>query len=152
MTLLPGPEKGECGCACGLFGTLKKPNRANIRCVRGCRCRSCLGRLNRQKGQRKQRVAQKALKIPGSSLGANHEELWRGLVRVEVKAGGQVQPAFNQFLRMEAQAEAARAIGDGRPFVGIAMPEGVTDGIVMFRLSRMSDVVACLHIALLQES
>lgn len=135
----PGPVKGDCQCGCGLFGTLKKPNRAGTQCVRGCRCASCRGRNNRAKGQRKQRIAQKALKIPGNSLGANHEEMWRGLVRVEVKAGGQVHPSVTQYLKMEAQSEASRAYGDPRPFAGVCMPDGMTDGVVSVRLSRVYD-------------
>lgn len=142
---LPGPEKGDCECGCGRFGRLKRPNRAGLRCVRGCRCVSCRGRQNRRKGQRKQRVAQKALRIPGTALGANHEELWRGVVRAEVKAGGQVAPAWRQYLKMEDQAEMARAIGDTRMFAGVVMPDGIADGVVMVRLSRVFEFARVLN-------
>lgn len=27
----------DCGCGCGLAGTLKRPNRAGVQCVKGCR-------------------------------------------------------------------------------------------------------------------
>lgn len=145
---MQGPEKGDCGCGCGRFGLLKKPNRAGCRCVRLCRCKSCLGTNSRRKGQTQQRKVQVALEIPGTSLGANHEENWRGLVRVEVKAGGQVAPAWNQYLRMEDQAELARAIGDTRPFIAVVAPDGVGDFVVMFRMSRMAEVVAALDYGL----
>ena len=139
---LPGPEKVDCPDGCGLFG---RPTRNGH--VRGCKgpegapCRSCLGRRNRAKGQRKQRAARKALGIEkGFSLGADHEENWRGFVRVEVKAGAQVRPAATAFYKMRAQSEASRPYGDHRPFVGIAMPEGESDGILMLKLSDLTDV------------
>lgn len=142
--LLPGPEKDSCQCGCGLFGTLKRPNRAGVRCVRGCRCKSCLGRRTRRTGQERQRRAQKALGIEGSALGANHEENWRGAVRVEVKSQGFAKPILTKFSLMAAQSEASRPIGDNRPFVAIAEPPGVTWGIVMFRTDKLEETVAAL--------
>lgn len=141
--LLPGPEKGPCPDGCGRFGRLLRNGH-----VRGCPCRSCLGKRNRTKGLSKQRAARKKLEIAGPSLGADHEENWLGPVRAEVKSGAQVRPAATAYYRMEAQSEEARPIGDLRPFVGIAMPEGTTDGIVLIRLSRLREVVAALAVSL----
>jgi hypothetical protein len=62
-----------------------------------------------------------------------------------MKAGAQIKPAVTAFLRMEAQSEAQRPFGDNRPFVGVAMPDGSKDGIVMMRLSKLTDVVAALY-------
>ena len=137
--MLPGPQKVECPDGCGRFGTPKRNGH-----IKGCPCRSCLGARNRRSGSTKQRKARKALGIDGPSLGADHEENWRGAVRVEVKSGAQVRPAMTAFLRMEAQSEAKRPIGDNRPFMGIAMPPGTSDGLVLIRLSKLPAVVAAL--------
>jgi len=157
MTLLPGPEKGYCECdgqddknpdvvlGCGLYGTLGRPDRAGLRHVRGCRCKRCLGRRARRSGVAKQRVARRALGIDGPSLGADHEENWRGRVRVEVKSGHRESvPVQTRFLGCEAQSEAARSIGDNRPFMAIFMPPGTSDGLVVIRLSQLAEVARCL--------
>jgi hypothetical protein len=136
---LQGPEKGRCGCGCGLYGTLKKPNRAQIRCVRNCRCKSCLGRRSKDKGATKQRKARNVLGIAGPSLGADHEENWRGAVLVEVKAGFQAKPVGTRYRHWRAQIEASRAIGDNRPACTIAMPDGWSGGVVMI---HTDDVIA----------
>lgn len=145
--MLPGPQKGECPDGCGLYGTL-----TNNGHVRGCKgppgepCRKCIGRRNRKKGTRKQRAAQRALGLvgPGSTLGANHEEHWRGNVRVEVKAGVQTHPAVTAYRKMRAQSEASRPIGDNRPFMGVAMPDGEPDGVVLIRLSELEAVALAI--------
>lgn len=136
---------GPCGCGCPAFGTLRsKPWASNgVTCVkRGCSCKQCTGKRSRAKGDSKARRARKALAIPGANT--RHEELWAGQVRSEMKAGSQVKPAITAFLRMEAQSELQRPLGDNRPFVGVALPDGSSDGIVMFRLSKTTDVVAAL--------
>ena len=138
--MLPGPPKAECACGCGLFGTPKK----NGHISRHCRCPSCQGRRNRTFGRRKQTKVRKQFGIAGPSLGADHEENWRGAVRVEVKSGAQVRPAWTAYSRMEDQSEASRPIGDLRPFVGVAMVDGITDGVVMVRLSRLYEVAAAI--------
>lgn len=142
--LLQGPTKADCGCGCGAFGTLKKPNRKGVRCVRGCGCRSCMGRRTRQTGQRRQRRAQKALGIEGTALGANHEENWRGAVRVEVKSQGFAKPVHTKWLLAAAQSEATRPIGDNRPMVAIFEPAGVSYGLVVFRTDKLEETVAAL--------
>jgi hypothetical protein len=155
--MLPGPTKGDCECVstrevedgsawgCGLFGTLGRPDRHGRRHVRGCPCKVCLGRRARRSGVTKQRVARRALGISGPSLGADHEENWRGRVRVEVKSGHRESvPVQTRFLACEAQSEAARSIGDNRPFMAIFMPPGTSDGLVVIRLSQLAEVARCL--------
>lgn len=136
-------NKGECGCGCGAYGTLKKPSRDGTRCVaRACKCPRCRGRNNKRKGQRKQAKAVTALGIPRSSIHPGHEELLGGAVRVEVKSGAQVKPAMTAYLRCEAQSEAARPVGDHRPFCAVVMPDGASDGVVLVRLSNLHEFVA----------
>lgn len=141
--MLPGPTKGPCECRddCGLFGTLGRPDSDDRRHVRGCCCRSCKGRRARRGGLAKQRLARKRLGIAGPSLGADHEENWRGAVRVEVKSGSrEATPVQIRYLACEKQAEAGRAIGDNREFVAIFMPPGTSEGFVVVRLSKMEKV------------
>jgi hypothetical protein len=138
-------NQGECGCGCGVYGTLKKPSRDGTQCVaRKCSCRRCIGRASKRKGQRKQAKAVAALGIPRSSIHPGHEEFLPGAVRVEVKAGAQIKPAVTAFLKCEAQSEAARPIGDHRPFVAVAMPDGMSDGVAMVRLSQLHEFVAAM--------
>ena len=82
--------------------------------------------------------------MPRSSLSPGHEEFIGGGVRTEVKAGAQVGPILTRYLAMEAQSEAHRPFGDHRPFVGIAMPEGVSWGLVLIRTDRLAEAVAAL--------
>lgn len=142
---LPGPAKGPCECGmddCELFGTLGKPDSRGLRHIRGCGCNRCKGRRNRTKGDRKARQARKRLAIGG--VNSRHEELFGGALRVEVKAGGQIAPAFTAFVHCEQQSEAARPIGDTRPFASVFMPDGTSDGVLVCRLSAVHDVAAAL--------
>jgi hypothetical protein len=132
---LPGPIKDRCACGCGVFGTLRKRPEGH---VRGCDCPRCRGKRNRAKGDAKARKARKALNIPGAN--SRHEEAWSGSVRVEVKAGAQVGPIATRFNQARLQSEAARPIGDHRPFVMVAMPDDSNDGIVLCRLSDIHRV------------
>ena len=137
---------GDCGCGCGATGTLRaRPWSNGQRCVkRGCDCRRCLGRRSKEKGGKRQARAARAVGIPRSNLSPGHEEFLGGTVRIEVKAGAQVGPILTRYRAMEAQSEAARPFGDSRPFVGVAMPEGVSWGIVMIRTDRLPEAVAAL--------
>lgn len=122
--------KADCVCGCGLFGTpLKRPEGH----IRGCVCKRCMGKRNRAKGDGKARKARKALGIGG--VNSRHEEVWGGDIRVEVKAGAQIKPVLTAFLKCEAQSEAARPIGDHRPFMMVAMPDGWSDGLIVMKLS-----------------
>lgn len=142
---LQGPQKGECGCGCGVYGTLKHPNRAGVRCVRGCTCPSCRGKRNRASGGRKQSKAARALGIPRTSgMHPGNEETFGGTIRVEIKSGAQVGPIDTRFRAAEAQSEAQRPFGDHRPFCMVAMPKGTQDGIVLIRLSAVHEWAAAL--------
>lgn len=149
---LPGPEKGSCegikekcsGDVCPVFGTLLPASRDGRRRVRGCDDAVARGKRNKTKGRRKQATAVRALGIPRSNLSPGHEELLGGTVRTEVKAGAQVKPVLTKFLAMEAQSEAARPVGDHRPFVAVVMPDGMSDGIALIRLSALHDAACAL--------
>ena len=135
-------DKGPCGCGCDRFGTLKAPNRAGIRCVRGCNaCASCRGKNNRRKGDRKASTARKQL----GAMGANsrHEEHWGGALRIEAKAGAQVGPILTRYLAAKNQSEAARPIGDNRPFVMAAMPDR-GPGLLVVEIDELAQIVAAL--------
>lgn len=139
--MLQGPDKGPCEgkadkCTvgkCPLFGTLTKPSRDGRRRIRGCGDPTARGKRNRVKGDSKARLARKKMGIPG--VNSRHEEVWGGPVRIEAKAGKQIKPIATRFNAARAQSEEARPIGDTRPFVMVALPDGETDGIVLISLS-----------------
>jgi hypothetical protein len=137
MTDIVQKRKADCLCGCGLFGTPKKKPLGHIRM---CTCPRCTGKRNRAKGDSKARQARKALGIAG--VNSRHEEVWGGNLRVEVKAGAQVNPIWTRFKNAEEQSEAARAIGDNRPFAMVAMPDGMKDGLVIIRLRDVTAFVA----------
>lgn len=136
------PEPVECPCGCGQVGQPKRNGHPKT-CLHA-KCAQCRGKNSKRKGQRKQSAATSALGVPRSSIHPGHEEFLPGTVRIEVKAGAQIRPMFTAYLRMETQSEAARPFGDNRPFVGVAMPDGSSDGIVAFRLSKLNDVIVAL--------
>ncbi len=138
-------RKGECQgdrerCSlkerCPLYGTLGRPGRDDKRRIRGCGDPRARGKRNRAKGDRKARRARKRLGITGANT--RHEEHWGGHLRIEVKAGNQVQPIATRFNAAEKQSAQAKALGDIRPFVMVAMPDDSRDGIVLMRLSEFA--------------
>lgn len=138
---------GTCGCGCGREGTLRvKPWRDGTVCVtRGCDCARCRGKRNKRLGQRKQARAVSALGVPRSSLHPGHEEFLGGTVRVEVKSGTKhADPVWTKYRASEAQSEAQRPVGDHRPFVALFMPADSSDGLVVFRLSRLDETLMAL--------
>ena len=143
-------RKGECqgnqdkcgAIGCPLFGTLGRPDRKNVRRIRGCADPAARGRRNRTKGDAKARRARKKLGLGGHLT--RHEENWGGYFRTEVKAGLQVGPIATRFQTAKAQSDAAKALGDIRPFIMVAMPDGTTDGIVLMSLSEFSELAALL--------
>lgn len=140
-------NQGECGCGCGLYGTLKRPWSNGQQCVaRRCKCKRCLGRSSTKRGGKKQKKAAVVLGIPNqNSIHPGHEEQWAGSLRVEVKSGkGDTGPAFTAFLRCETQSEASRPIGDHRPFAAVLMPADTNDGLLICRLSSLHEVVAAV--------
>lgn len=145
-------RKGECagnrdrcslGEKCPLFGTLGRPARDGKRRVKGCGDPVARGKRNRAKGDSKARRARKMLGIAGANT--RHEELWGGAMRVEMKAGAQVSPIVTRYRNAEQQSEQHRAIGDIRPFVLVAMPDGESDGLAVMRLSVLADLLTVLR-------
>lgn len=138
--MLPGPRKGPCPCGCPLYGT---PLRGKIGHVRGCGCRRCGGKRSRRTGLEAQREGARGVGVPRvGSMWPGHEEDYRGALRVESKAGGQVGPIITRFLAAEAQSEAKRPIGDHRPFAMIAAHEKCQ--VLVFRVSAARDVLSAL--------
>lgn len=140
-------SKDYCGCGtptCELFGTLKAPNLDGTACVRGCKCRRCLGRRNRKSGLAKQRVAARALGVQNGKFVASNEESWGGYFANEVKSGKQVGPVANWWARVEAQVLANEPDHGSRrkPVRAVAMPEGMSDGLVVVRLSTWREHIA----------
>jgi hypothetical protein len=126
VTLTEGWEPYDpCPCACGEIGHKLKKNGH----VTGCKCRGCIGKRNKSKGQAAQRKVHQALGGVGPT--PTHEESGRALpvfVMPEVKTGGQVPELFWKFLATEwfrrafRQAEKSIRAGDGsgvRPSVSI---------------------------------
>lgn len=120
-------------------------------CTRAKPCNTCRGARNRRSGMRKQREARKTLEALTGTQAARfagqlgNEELWTGLpLRVEVKSGAQTGPIWTRYVLAEAQSEATRAHGDNTPFVMVAMGTRTTDGLVLCRLSKLSDLVHAL--------
>lgn len=104
-------------------------------------------RRNRNKGRKKQNLARKKLKIPNTKFRSmmGHEESWLGQVRVEVKAGKQVQTLWTKFKNAKAQSDSNNtAIGSNKPFVFVAMPDGTSDGLVVMELDRLEETVFAL--------
>ncbi len=107
------------------------------------------GRINRQKGKRKQAVARRVFEeiydVQASWSGKKgNEETWDHITacRIEVKAGGQVKPLATKYLNAEKQSEASRAIGDLRPFVFVAMPDDWgNEGLFVCRLSTLKELL-----------
>lgn len=120
-------------------------------CTRETPCASCRGRSNQSTGRQRQRDARKALEhVSGVSAARfwgklGNEETWHGLpIRVEVKSGAQVGPIWTRYAAAEAQSNAAKAIGDPKPFVMIAIGERTPDGLFICRLSELGRVMEAL--------
>ena len=104
------------------------------------------GLTNKNKGRRKQNLARKKLRIPDTKFRSQmgNEESWQGQVRVEVKAGKQVQPIWNKYLKAKEQSDSNKNIGDTRPFMFVAMPDGTTNGLVIVELNKLDEIVFAL--------
>ena len=137
-------NKDKCNTAgCPLYGNLGKVNRDGNRRIKGCGDPTARGKRNRSKGDSKARKARKTLGIGG--VNSRHEELWGGDIRVEVKAGKQIAPIWTRYLLAEQQSEQARAVGDPRPFIMVAMPDNTTDGLIIGRLSSLGALLRLLN-------
>ena len=130
---LPNSEKRQAG---------KCPNSNEYK--NKCKCRTCINRRNRAKGRRKQNIARKKLGIKDNRFhGADaHEENWATGLRVEVKAGKQVNPIATFFNKCKLQSDMShRAFGGmGKPFIQVSMPDNSTKGIVSFELDDIENV------------
>lgn len=146
--MLPGPAKGSCQgnqdrCSvedCPRFGTLLKPSRDGKRRVKGCGDPVARGKRNRAKGDAKARKVRPLLGLAGPNT--RHEELLRGPVLTESKAGAQVGPVWTRYQSARAQAEASRAIGDHRPFVFLAHPDGTSETLIVVSSRDWANVLA----------
>ena len=104
------------------------------------------GLTNKNKGRRKQNLARKKLRIPDTKFRSQmgNEESWLGEVRVEVKAGKQVQTLWTKYQKAKEQSDANTRIGDTRPFMFVAMPDGTSNGLVVVELDKLDEVVFAL--------
>ena len=104
------------------------------------------GLTNKNKGRRKQNLARKKLRIPDTKFRSQmgNEESWQGEVRVEVKAGKQVQTLWTKYLKAKEQSDTNTRIGDTRPFMFVAMPDGTSNGLVVVELDKLDEVVFAL--------
>lgn len=111
---------------------------------RSCTGPKCQGARNRRKGQRKQREVRKALMLRDEKWrgSTGNEETWNASrLRFEVKSGKQVQPVATRYVAARNQSDAARPVGDTRPFVFVAAPDGTTP-LVVVRADELPAVVA----------
>jgi hypothetical protein len=77
-------------------------------------------------------------------VGSRHEEHLGGALRIEAKAGAQVGPIATRFFAARSQSNAAKALGDVRPFAMIAMPDGTSEGIVLMSLEEFSQLMSLI--------
>jgi hypothetical protein len=118
-------------------------------CTRTSPCASCRGARNRRKGKRAQAESRRALDatfgVQASWAGklANEETWDHHPVRSEGKAGkaGGANAVGRHYLAAEAQSEAARPVGDARPFIAMFSPDGMGDALFVIRRSRFSAVL-----------
>ena len=104
-----------------------------------CSCRPCIGRRSKGKGRRKQNDGRKALEAGfGWTLRGSNEEDWRAPFRIETKAGAIARTVDTFYRNTKAQSDARTAIGDGRPFMAEAMPDGMSGGYIVLRTEDIS--------------
>jgi hypothetical protein len=142
-------EQAVCVCGCNAVGRPLANGHIARRCpADGSVCRSCQGRKNKRGGHDKQRIARRALGVPDAKnvSALTNEEWFRGTIRTEIKSGAQCRPVAIRFLLSEKQSEAARPIGDLRPFVACFMPDGWGhEGLLVVRLSNLPAAVESLY-------
>lgn len=111
-----------------------------------CRCPRCLGHQSQKKGRSGQRRARRALDLKPEKFSGRlgNEESWNAAsVRAEVKSGKQVEPIARLFVEARNQSDAHRAIGDLRPFVHVAVPDG-SQALIVIRADELREVVYAL--------
>jgi hypothetical protein len=140
---LQGPRKGECGCGCQAFGTLRvRPWRSNgVTCVtRGCVCRQCIGRRSKKGGQYDQQT--KGARALTGKRGRTHEEHDRAVFRWQNKKTGKhgvSGPVHNAWDKVERDDEQLRPHGDIRPFLARFALEGRRYGLVVIRDDKLRE-------------
>jgi hypothetical protein len=140
-------NKEKCNVTgCPKFGTLGREARDGKRRIKGCGDPVARGKNSRRKGLKKQRDARKRLGVaPSHKFGDANEERWQDEIFAnEVKAGKQIQPAVNAWLRIEGQVKSNEADYGSRrkPARAILMPDGWgNEGLVIVRLSTWEDLV-----------
>ena len=112
------PDWPQCPCGCEQESlTLTRYGH-----VRGCSCRSCLGRRNQRKGKRGQAVAHR--RLGGEGFTPSNEEAARPYhievtILPEVKTGEQIPKSWEDFVRSTwfrhalSQSERAVPVGSG---------------------------------------
>lgn len=127
--------RGDCECGCGEYGTLNK--RGHV--ARACRCPSCRNRNNSRRGDAKARKVKRLLGLHGPL--SRHEETWQGPIRVEVKSGRKAGPVATFYRNCRDQSDAARAVGDVRPFVAVGVPDGDGVGFAVIRVDDLAVLI-----------
>ena len=96
---LPGPQKADCACGCGVFGTVRqKMQRDGLRHVSRCTCRRCAAPRHKANASRRERkIARETLRgfralslrraLGAACTGDAPESIVRRLPQVDRKAG-----------------------------------------------------------------
>ena len=104
------------------------------------------GRLNRQKGKRKQAAVRRELEIIFDSpciweQNKRDEETWLHLpLACEVKSGLEAKPIHTRYTNARAQHFAAIP-DDHRPFIYVACPDNLADSYVIIKLSDLGRII-----------
>lgn len=69
-------------------------------------------------------------------------------MRMEAKAGKQVGPIWTRFQQARAQSEQARPVGDTRPFVMAAHPDGTSEFVLLVSSRDWEEVVVVAAMSL----
>ena len=106
------------GYGCGVMGTKLKKNGHLV----GCKCRPCLGKRNKAKGQRANARAHKRLGGEGMTVNDDLFHSYSINVSVESKTGAQVPAYFSKFVQGEWWHSAIRQASKKVPVGADAMP------------------------------
>lgn len=146
----PRPDLSKAGqLARSPGGNRKCPTTGKLKA--SCDCRPCIGRRARGKGKRKQNDAKKFVERAFNQVAAptsatsGQEEFWRLALRLEVKSGRMAQTVDTFYRNTKGQSDQLKAIGDGRPFAAIAMPDGSSDGFLVIALSSLPVLAQALR-------
>jgi hypothetical protein len=142
------PEPIRCQDVCGETKCEQVGQPTKKGHVRGCCCRSCRGRKANRNGHSKQNRGARALGLVTSKFAPSDEENLGGPLRFEHKSGANdAGPVRTRYEACRAQSEAAKSIGDPRPFVAGFTPPGSRQMYVVVRSDDLELVVAALGAA-----